>query len=391
MNIIKCLTLTSLLVSPLAAWSEVDSSLPEPGPVNQVFQYVNGGSYATWLSREERKATCYLWIPETCKRVRGLLILGANVPEHRLVGHEILRRMCAANDLGILWCTPSFLYPVNWSKPFPPESELKPEREAMITFLQKQLDALAATSGYDEIATIPWLPIGESTHMFMVDALLENRPQRCIAGIYVKNARMPPTNRQTPVLGIFGTAQEWSQDKSDVRSTWNNIGGFYGGILAERKKYPEWPRSLVIDGHSGHFDCSDRLVAYMARYIEQAVRARCSQDGSLSLKPVDLTAGFVADLPVPGHEGTSIAPATDQDPRPWYFDRATAQEAQQIAAINWKAESQLPIILDAQGKAMPNDYNGISSLAVGTLGGAQGQYRRCCDANLPYQFPITRR
>jgi hypothetical protein len=217
--------------------------------------------------------------------VRGLLILGANVPEHRLVGHEVIRRMCATNDLGILWCTPSILYPVDWSKPFPSESELKPEREAMVTFLQKQLEALAKSSGYDEIATVPWLPIGESTHMFLVDALLESRPQRCIAGIYVKNAHMPPANRLTPVLCIYGTAQEWGQDKSDIRSQWNNIRWFYKNILTERKKNPEWPRSLVIDGYSGHFDCSDRLVAYMAEYIEQAIKARCSQDGNPALKP----------------------------------------------------------------------------------------------------------
>jgi hypothetical protein len=159
---------------------------------------------------------------------------------------------------------------------------------------------------------------------------------------------------------MYGTAQEWDQDKVDIRSKWNNVGGFYERMLAERKENPGWPRSLVIDGHSGHFDCSDRLVAYMARYIEQAVKARC--DGSPSLKPVDLTAGFVADLPVPGHEGTSIAPATAQDPRPWFFDQATAQEAQQIASINWKAESQLPVILDEQGKAVPNDFRGIIKL-----------------------------
>jgi hypothetical protein len=271
--------------------------------------------------------------------------------------------MCAANDLAILWSTPSFLHPVNWSKPFPPEVEMRPEREAMVAFFQQQLDALAAASGYDEIATVPWLPIGESTHLFLVDALLECRPQRCIAGIYVKNTHMPPTNRQTPVLGIFGTAQEWGREKGDIRSTWNNVSGFYAGMLAERKKNPGWPRSLVIDGHSGHFDYSDRLAVYMATYIEQAVKARCLNDGSPTLKPVDITGGFVADLPVSGHEKeTAIVQATAGDPRPWFFDRGTAQVAQQIASINWKAESQLPILLDAQGKAVPNDYRGIVKL-----------------------------
>lgn len=335
---------------------------PEPTPVNQVFQYQSSGSYITSISREERRATCYLWIPETCKRLRGLLVLGENVPEHRLVGHELIRRMCSSNDLGILWSTPSFLHPVDWTKPFPPEAEMKPEREAMVVFFQQQLESLAKASGYDEVATVPWLPIGESTHMFLVDALLESRPERCIAGIYVKNTHMPPNNRTTPVLCIHGTSQEWNQEKMDIRSKWNDLSRFYDARLNERKKDPGWPRSLVIDGHSGHFDCSDRLVAYMAKYIERVVNARCSADGSPSLKPVEITSGFVADLPVPGHGGTSIAPAKADDPRPWFFDRTAALEAQQIATIDWKAESQLPILLDEQGEAIPNDYRGITKL-----------------------------
>jgi hypothetical protein len=390
LNKVKLLWLLSLFIRVgLSITASAQSQLNiEPTPVNQVFQYVTKGSYTTSISHEDHKATCYLWIPETCKRVRGLLILGANVPEHRLVGHEFIRRVCTSNDLGILWCTPSILYPVDWSKPFPPESELKSEREVMVTFLQKQLDALATNSGYDEIATVPWLPIGESTHMFLVDALLESRPQRCIAGIYLKNAHMPPANRQTPVLCIFGTAQEWSQDKTDIRSNWNNIRWSYENLLAERKKNPEWPRSLVIDGRSGHFDCSDRMVAYIAKYIEQTVKVRCSQDGSAPLKPVDLAVGFVAGLAVPGYVETPIAPATSQDARPWYFDRATAQEAQQIAAINWRAESQLPVILDANGNSLPHDYNGIIKLKTVAFEADEITFSLHCDlaATIPEGF-----
>jgi hypothetical protein len=339
-----------------------DPAWPEPTPVNQVFQFQSSGSYITAIRGETRRAMCYLWIPETTKRVRGLLVLGANVPEHRLVGHELIRRMCAANDLAILWSTPSFLHPVDWTKPFPSVAEMKPEREAMVRFFQQQLEALARASGYDEVATVPWLPIGESTHLFLVDALLETRPERCIAGIYVKNTRIPPTNRRTPVLVIHATAQEWDQEKTDIRSKWNDVSRFYEARLAERKQNPGWPRSLIIDGHSGHFDCSDRLVAYMAGYIEQAVRLRCSADGSPALRPVEIAAGFVADLPVPGHGGSSIAPATTDDPRPWFFDRTAALEAQQIASIDWKAESQLPILLDERGRAIPNDFRGITKL-----------------------------
>ena len=87
------------------------------------------------------------------------------------------------------------------------------------------------------MATVPWLPIGESFHLLMVDALVEAAPQRCIAGIWLKNAYIPPTNRTTPALVIYGTAQEWGQDKADIRTRWNDLSE-YDRILAEKEKFP---------------------------------------------------------------------------------------------------------------------------------------------------------
>ena len=105
-----------------------------------------------------------------------------------------------------------------------------------VAFLQQILGGLAKTSGYEEVATVPWIPIGESGHLLMVDALMETAPDRCLAGIWLKNNHLPPKNRQTPALVIFGSAQEWGQDKADYRTLWNNVGSAYGGILNERKK-----------------------------------------------------------------------------------------------------------------------------------------------------------
>ncbi|MDX6765233.1 MAG: hypothetical protein SFU85_00420 [Candidatus Methylacidiphilales bacterium] len=329
-----------------------------PTSVNQVFQFMQNGTCTAWSDGQPSKATSYLWIPENCRKVRGLLILCANVPEHRLVGHEEIRKVCAALDLAIVWSVPSFM---NFRKT-PEGKKMQDEIQTTVDFLQQQLDGLARSSGYDEIATVPWLPIGESGHLLMVDALVENRPERCIAGIWLKNSHLPPKNRQVPALVVFGTAQEWTQDKSDIRTKWNDIGKTYEGILEQRARNPEWPLSYVIDGHSGHFDCSERLTAYLVHYIECAVRARLSDDGSPVLKPVALASGYLADLPVPGHENKPVQRADKPAALPWYFDEASAQEAQAIAAINWKAATQLPVYLDKENKVLPHDFNGITNL-----------------------------
>ena len=331
-------------------------------PVNQVFQFTQSGECSAWTDKSKTSATAYLWIPENCRKVRGLVILCSNVPEHMLAGHPALRESCAANGLGIVFFPRSFY-----------NFKAKNENKTHVAFLQQVLDGLAKQSGYDEIATAPWLPMGESGHLLMVDALVETAPERCIAGIWIKNNHLPPKNRTTPAFVLFGTAQEWSQDKpdksnTDIRSRWNSGMDGYALVLNERKSHPDWPLSYVIDGSSGHFDCSERLARLIARYVDQVCKARLPEDGSAHLKPVDLANGFVADLPVPGHENHPVTACreTSADARalPWYFDKESAGEAQAIARINWKAETQLPAITDTKGHLFPFSFNGITWITL---------------------------
>ncbi|MEI7731181.1 MAG: hypothetical protein WCO56_16525 [Verrucomicrobiota bacterium] len=343
------------LFLPASCVAESPESLRSP--VNQVFQFVQHGTCSAWTNGTPTTATGYLWIPENCRRLRGLVILCANVPEHMLVGHPAIREVCAAHDLGIFWGTRSFY-----------NFKAKNENRTVVAFLQQLLDGLAKTSGYEEVATVPWLPMGESGHLLMVDALVEAAPQRCIAGIWIKNNHLPPKNREVPALVAFGTAQEWGQDKVDIRTNWNNIASAYDGILKQRKSNPNWPFSYVMDGTSGHFDCSERLTRYFARYIDLVAKARLSDHGSPALKPVLLEKGFLADLPVPGHENQPVTAFSSAAPEargvPWYFDKASAEEAQAIARINWKADTQLPAFADEKGTIFPYTFNGITWLPI---------------------------
>jgi len=330
-------------------------------PENQVFQFMQSGVCTNWADGSKNQSSAYLWIPENCQKVRGLLILCANVPEHRLVGHPAIREVCAKNDLGIVWCVPSFM---NFRKDKTTGIDDAHNYKTSTAFLQELLDGLAKNSGYAEVATVPWLPMGESGHLLMVDALVEFHPERCIAGVWLKNNHLPPKNRSVPALVAFGSAQEWSQTQSDIRTSWNNIGKAYQGVLDQRKQNPNWPLSFVIDGSSGHFDCSEKLAKFLAHYIDCAAKARIADDGSL--KRVALEIGFLADMPVPGHEKSSPVEfskaAPDARALPWFFDHESAGEAQSFAAINWNAETQLPGFADAGGKILPFNFNGISNL-----------------------------
>jgi hypothetical protein len=332
-------------------------------PQNQVFQFMQSGTCTQWSDSSKTNATLYLWIPEQCVKLKGLLIMCTNVPEQMLVGHPAIRKVCAENNLGIIWSTPSFM---NFRKTVKDGKTLNMALEygTNVAFLQSLLNGLATTSGYEEVATVPWLPMGESGHLLMVDALMEHSPERCIAGIFIKNNHLPPHNRVTPTLTIYGSSQEWGQDKVDMRLRWNGIDKDYQSILTQRQLNPNWPLSYVIDGTSGHFDCSEKIVQYMATYIDAVTKARVTDNNSL--KPLVLTDGFLADLPVPGHENKPIkkfnAADTAYISSPWYLNTTLAQQAQNIAHINWKAATQLPAFQLADGTIAPFIFNGISKV-----------------------------
>ena len=374
MNLKQLLLLGILAVSSLHAAPPTVTPEAMRSPVNKVFQFTQSGDFTGWADGSKTSARSYLWIPEECKKLKGLVILCANVPEQMLAGHEAMRKACAENDLGIVWCPGSFY---NFKKTAPNEkgpNQLKEDAKS-VAFLQQLLDGLAKTSGYPEVATVPWIPIGESGHLLMVDALVESAPGRCIAGIWLKNNHLPPHDRTTPALVIFGSAQEWSQDKpdknntSDYRNRWStNAQSGYSAPLNERKTHPDWALTYFVDGESGHFDCSEKIANFVARYVDQVSKARLPQDGSPNLRTVDLAQGYFADMPIPGHENHPLVAFTNApaDSRnwPWFFDKESAETAQNIARINWNAENQLPAIATTNGVVFPYTFNGIQWITL---------------------------
>lgn len=338
-----------ILVAVLLLASSVQAE--SRSPENQVFQFMTTQSL-TYTNGKQRAATGYLWISPTCQRVRGVLVAGQNVPEHWLVGHPAIRQACADSGLAILWCCPSFFdWRIN-------------DGNHHAKFVQGLLDALAAQSGYNELATVPWLPIGESMHLQMVIQIIHARPDRCIAGVQVKNAILNPPDTSVPMLLTVGTTCEWDQEKVDLLNQWKNPW-LHTEFQRRRAATSTWPCSLLIEGGSGHFECTEPMAQYIAQYIRVAAQARLSSDGSPALRPVDLDSGYVAGLPAPG--GKTLAPTCHKDcppedrKLPWYFNAELAQAACDMAHINWNAATQVPAFADATGKPIPFGHRGIFS------------------------------
>jgi hypothetical protein len=358
------------LCAPVLLASSVRANTPEElrSPTNIVFQFKQEGEFSGWPDGSKTTARAYLWVPEDCRKLRGIIVLCANVPEMMLAGHEQIRKVCRENNLGIVWCPQSFMNFKRFG------ADKKMANTESVAFLQQLLNGLAETSGYPEVATVPWIPIGESGHLLMSDALVEAAPGRAIAGIWLKNNHLPPHDRTTPALVVFGSAQEWGQDKPDTNKNttfmnrWASNATGYEMVVNERKAHPDWALTYAIDGQSGHFDCSEKVASITARYIENVTKARLPKDGGTNLVPVDMTQGFLADMPAPGHTNSPATAWNDTQASnravPWFFDKESAVEAQSLGLVNWKAKSQLPAFADTNGTVMPFIFNGISSIAI---------------------------
>jgi hypothetical protein len=323
---------------------------PLRSPENQVFQFATAATF-DFGGGTSRTASAYLWIPPACQRVRGIVVAGRNVPEHWLVGHPAIRSACSDSGLAILWCCPTFyLGAVN-------------DGRRHGEFLQQLLAELADRSGYEELARVPWLPLGESYHLGMVKQLVNAWPERCLAAIQVKGGYLDLQSTGVPVLSAIGTCDEWDQEKKDLLNQWKDVS-FYEKHRRRRTDKPEWPGSLLIEGGSGHFECTEPMAELIARYIRAAAGARLARDGGDALRPVSLDDGYVAGLPVPGAARQAPLRYRDCPPAlrslPWYFTEELAQAAGQLADINWAAETQVPVFADAEGRPVPFAHRGIT-------------------------------
>jgi hypothetical protein len=317
----------------------------DPSPENQVFQWHATGENAGWPDGSKNTGTLYLWIPEKTRQVRGVVVMATNVPEHRLVGHPAIRRACAENDLALVWGVPTFWrFGKMAAAPGGEPVDLKniPDNNGIqVRFLERLLADLAEKSGYSELATAPWFPIGESGHLLMVCGMIDERPERTIAGICVKNPHSPK-DRTVPLLWTLGTAQEWPQAQSDVRTAWVEQARGLGGWVGERAR-TGWPLSGIIEPGTGHFYCTEGMAEYFGQYITAACRARLSAEGSGGLRPVDLSTGVLSGLPVPGGPDVPPVPYSESADKAllWFFNKELAEGARRLSAADWDAAPQL--------------------------------------------------
>ncbi|GAB3573434.1 hypothetical protein GCM10027578_34390 [Spirosoma luteolum] len=274
----------------------------------------------------------FLWIPETCPYVRGVVVGQHNMLEEGIFEHPDFRQTMGQLGFAIVWVTPMFNQTFDWRR-------TATSNGAGAEF-QDMMQRLADVSGYSELAIAPVVPLGHSALASYPWNFAAWNPGRTLAVVSV-HGDAPQTNltgsgrpnpdwagrtiEGVPGLLVMGEYEWWDERLKPA--------------FAYVAYHPETPFSLLADAGRGHFDFSDSMVRYLALFIQKAARYRLpsqsNQSDTVILTPIEPQKGWLMDrwrkdsLP-------TAAPAPyqrykgDRRTASWYFDEEIAQATEAI-------------------------------------------------------------
>lgn len=267
----------------------------------------------------------YLWIPPHCTAVRAVVLGQHNLLEEPLFEARGFRRVLTKACIGEVWVTPMFDMVFDFSAG-------AGERTTAM------MNALAEQSGYRELAWAPIAPVGHSAAASFPWNFGAWAPERTLAIVSLKGDAP-----QTPLTGSGKSNPVWGDRSIDGVPALMVMGEYewredrLAPALAYQQAHPKAAISLYADVGHGHFDVSDDLADYVARFIVKAADARLVQVASLAgatpLRPVDPELGWRADRW--RADAPALAPAAPAsrytgpaESSFWYFDREMAERAQ---------------------------------------------------------------
>lgn len=257
----------------------------------------------------------FLWIPENCQQVKGIICTQHNMIERGILEHPTFRKKMTDLGFAEIWVTPKMAMTFDFNGSAPKDFEYMMTR-------------LANVSGYSELETAPVIPIGHSALASFPWNFGAYYPNRTLAVISVHGdaplTHLTGSGRPNPnwgdktidgIPGLFIMGEyEWWEDR--ITPAFQYI-----------KAHPHSPITLFADAGHGHFDYSDMLVEYIADYITKAAQYRLSQNG---LKPMAVSGGWLMDRWHKDLPPTSI-PATykkykgNRTEASWVFDKEWAK------------------------------------------------------------------
>jgi pimeloyl-ACP methyl ester carboxylesterase len=266
------------------------------------------------------KTTAFLWVPPASRHLRAVLLAPANIIERRVADDPSIRAMAARNDMAIVF------FQAGWKQ----ESG---NTALMAETMEHVLDALAAKSGYSELRIVPWVVIGHSGNSKFCASLARFRPERVAAVVVIKGGLPTPqkdaaTGAMTnagitgiPILFITGEFEEVMPPEKVRNGWWATSMTRFATV---REAVPDALIAGLEDKSHGHVCWFPPANDFVTLYIEKALHARLSKDGSDKLRPVSFESGWLGDpdlklpeAPVSKYTGAKSAAF-------WFFDEEEA-------------------------------------------------------------------
>jgi hypothetical protein len=283
------------------------------------------------------EAKAFLWIPENCKYLKGVVVAQNNMEESSILENPAFRKEMSELSFAEIWISPFFDHLFRFTE------------GAGETFIHMVND-LAVISGYQELKFAPVVPIGHSAAASWPYYFAAWKPERTLCAIsvsgqwpYFRNPAFAPDiwgDRNIDFVPCLETMGEY-----EAANTWCNEG------LRERAKHPLMPLSMLACPAEGHFAATAEKIKYIALYIKKAVQYRLpgnTPEGQVPrLKWVDPAhTGWLADKW--RYNQLPVAPAApvgkytgDTTQAFWFFDEEMAHATMVYEARHRNQEPQL--------------------------------------------------
>ncbi len=274
-----------------------------------------------------------LWIPDGAKQLRGLIVhqhgAGTTASIEGSTGAYDLHWQALAKKWDCaLWS--SSYHVRNEAVDLTPggsEHWFDPRRGSEKTFL-KAIDDFAAKSGHAELSKVPWILWGHSGGGIWSDVMATLHPDR-VAAVWMRSgaAVMFRARKEFPQP----TVTEAAFKVPEMGNPGAKETGPYTGALATFKQYRAKgaPVGFAPDPRTGH-ECGDSR--YLAiPYLDACMAMRLPDKGSKdqTLKPVDMSKGWLASLVEKNPQNAAAVPAAEYKGNPneavWLPNEAVAK------------------------------------------------------------------
>ena len=257
------------------------------------------------------KTMAFLWVPPAVKRIRAIILAPANIIERRFCDDSIIRAEAARDGIALLYFQSGL-------------AKGAVDNPRLISYLQDILDKMACKSGYAEISTVPWIPVGHSGNSQFCQGIARLRPDKILANIIFKGA-LPGINKNGSTDGLAGIPIIFFTGEFEEVMPPGKVRNAWWGVQMQRFYTVKGtvPQALINgmeDRSRGHISWTADMSAYAALFIHKAMLYRLNKTKNGQLSTVEFASGWLADP----SDSVESAPVNKYKGNPrrafWFFD-----------------------------------------------------------------------